>query len=446
MAHFVSAWDGPAKSLRTLCEDIQARQQRLDQRELHVRAHRAPIDLSALRQRVSERRFDELSRREWRLIVSRFEGFPPDDLAVVLQKDEGLWRRFCRALLMAWGRTDIFHWAQYVQLSRAAPESAWGLGANFPLRGHELIASDGPARLAALWATWPLRKILDELESARLRPTWDIAGQVAAEWLREQARVRSPKTEMGTCLLEDPRCLGWLPQSPKEKRLSSSVRTQAAVIGAALECRRERLFTNTEELRLDDRLLTPGSTFGDPRTGASAGWLEVKALSPKAYAEFLASLIREDLQFFFDNAMQEPDRRSFWLRYLGSIQQTICVLDRTTWSAMCKRVAALPLPLQSAFRRSKRFDKDGVVSAFCLIFDRHVIVEFSMTGNASYVYPRSTFDEVITRDRFYDESALKNGNRAVKRLTHRTGWEPRFEEVLREFEIFPDGWRRTRFG
>lgn len=114
--------------------------------------------------------------------------------------------------------------------------------------------------------------------------------------------------------------------------------------------------------------------------------------SPAAYQAFLEELIREDLDFFFDRAMKESARKEFWLRYLKSIRRTVCVLDPPAYQNLQRGKAALPVELQAALARALKFH-GGVVSAFCLWFDGFVVVEFSHTGNAAYIYTRDDFEK-----------------------------------------------------
>ena len=78
-------------------------------------------------------------------------------------------------------------------------------------------------------------------------------------------------------------------------------------------------------------------------------------------------------------------------------------------------------------KRVRTFSATTGVSAFCLYFDDYVVVEFSDTGNAAYVYGRREFDDRfnarLMSNRLRAHSDLKDLSRATKRMIHSLRWE-----------------------
>jgi len=81
--------------------------------------------------------------------------------------------------------------------------------------------------------------------------------------------------------------------------------------------------------------------------------------------------------------------------------------------------------------------------AFVLYFDSHVIVEFSESGNASYVYERAKFETQFGRELRFggipNHSALKSKSAAHGRILHLGDWETKAEDDLQELGIRPSG-------
>jgi hypothetical protein len=121
---------------------------------------------------------------------------------------------------------------------------------------------------------------------------------------------------------------------------------------------------------------------------------ETNAGSRKREREYasLVSLCEQDLSVFSQHAMNEPDRRTFWLRYLGSIERTGCVLDVDVRRRLHARLAE-HAELSSAIDRVFVFSRRSNVQALFMLFAEHAVVEFSDIGNAAYVYKKQYFIE-----------------------------------------------------
>jgi hypothetical protein len=226
---------------------------------------------------------------------------------------------------------------------------------------------------------------------------------------------------------------------PLRTQAGGSTETRVACV-AGLLAQLHQLRTNVPPA-LEAALVE--ATFGDPRNSLSKEWESVRQRSRGGFESFTLGLIREDLRFFFSHAMKEDKRAAFWLKYLGSIRRTICVLDPKTLKEVNNAAKALDENAQLAARRALPMYETGV-SAFCLVFDSWVAIEFSISGNATYIYSRARFEDTVlpqarTRPRL---GQLKQQDVAHKRLSHRGDWEQPFSNELWQLGIKADSLRQ----
>lgn len=187
---------------------------------------------------------------------------------------------------------------------------------------------------------------------------------------------------------------------------------------------------------IDGRLVR---AMGDPRAGGDAThWLAVKRTSPKGYQALTERLCRADIEFFFGILGREGRRRGdFWLQYLRSIRSTDCFLCAEDDAAARARAAEPGVDLALARARRAR----GITSVFVMDFGDFVAVEFSKTGNATYIYSRRNFQEVnrsMDDRRFVDADIFKSKARADDWLPHSENWQSKFSEALARRGVFPD--------
>jgi hypothetical protein len=184
----------------------------------------------------------------------------------------------------------------------------------------------------------------------------------------------------------------------------------------------------------------------------SRGWSKVKTFDEPAYLKFLELLISDDLEIFFAHAMTDVRRKNFWLMYLKSIQRTVCILDRGAYARLTKHLAGADKKMAAALSRARQFTTKGGPSsaqAFCLYFKSIVIVEFSETGNAMYVYDRGVFEQSFQPDIYKNKNKNKNkcnGHSSLKvqrlareRIIHtHANWEAETRGALSRMSIVPD--------
>jgi hypothetical protein len=165
-----------------------------------------------------------------------------------------------------------------------------------------------------------------------------------------------------------------------------------------------------------------------------------------AKEQFLAWLAKQTLQFFFDTLVPRNDenrrRAEFWLGYAkrqGKIKDfQVAVSDDDLY-----RIHAVKerIPTYSSVR-------GGRTSAFLMVFEgygvEYVVIEFSETGNAAYIYKREDFQEtgVSLRSRsFHLGDDLKRMRSVQERIIHRVStnerWERRAQLTLAELGIRP---------
>ncbi|WP_163991064.1 EH signature domain-containing protein [Pyxidicoccus caerfyrddinensis] len=423
------------RGLKLLSQRLDAAQQRMEEREpSRVERMRESINKVRVKQRVSEKDFTSLSRREQRAVPALWQFIGVEPMRGFLEWSPHSWPRLVRQLLRDWSPDwDAQELARWAQLAGKAPSNPrWRL----PLPIESVLRREGPGLLAARWMDKPLLEVVEMLRAAGLRPVSVYAGHVVAEHLRLGIKAREDCTVSLAFLMDDARGRAWLPFTGTETNvLPAPMDARVEVVAASLECRARGVCSELVRARLTERLVSKDSEFGDPRQSQSASaWARVRARAPEAFQAFLSGLIQQDLAFFFDHGMNEEDRREFWLCYLGSIRSTTCYLAAPIYDSLARRVAALPPDQQAAFRRALRLDREKYeVSAFVLSFGAYDVVEFSKNGHASYVYPRGALQQMLKGQRPETVRDLRDGPSGrfhIQRLLHVTGWQVRVTQQL----------------
>ena len=185
--------------------------------------------------------------------------------------------------------------------------------------------------------------------------------------------------------------------------------------------------------------------LGDPRLPYCApNWRTVPLESRD---RFLGWLAKETLQFFFNTLVPRNDenrrRADFWLEYAkkpGKIKDfQVAVSDDDQYRIRASRAKTIP-----SYSRIS----GGKTSAFLMVFAGYgadyVVIEFSETGNAAYVYLRKVFESVgiSMRSSSFDlRDDLKRMDDARERIIHlkesREPWETKARRMLAELGIRP---------
>ncbi|QDE93680.1 hypothetical protein BHS06_34450 [Myxococcus xanthus] len=422
------------RGLRQLHASLDEAQRRTDERE-PGRALRVleSLDVEGVLGKMRVGNFSELSRRERRAIPWLWRRVEPTSMEGFLNHFPESWPRLVRQRLRDWCLADgdskrMREWSQLT--SRYSTDSRL-LRWHLPVSIEMALSPEGPKCVAARWGDRPLREIVDLMGHAGLRPAVGYSGHVVAEHLLQRCAARQDASESLLYLLEAEAGRAWLPSASADRSvIGAPLEARVAVVAAILECRAQGRVHKDAQSRVEERLIAKDSVFGDPRISIlTEAWSAVRGRSKQAFEAFLSALIQQDLEFFFEKAMHERDRHVFWLRYLGSIRSTTCWLAPDAYDALLRNVRALSSEQQAAFRRAKRFSRYDV-SAFCLRFDEYSVVEFSKTGNATYVYRNRDIDKVLRQENVECADDLKVRSLAEARLYHQPGWEPRFEQEL----------------
>lgn len=180
-----------------------------------------------------------------------------------------------------------------------------------------------------------------------------------------------------------------------------------------------------------------GSTeFGDPRVH-QAGWVGIEA----ARERFISWLSREDIKLFFDlvidRSSDRQGRKPYWLTWLPQLKRTRVLLSRDDQDRVRLRLR----------KQNEQIPSYGLLdapdtSAFLLDFGSVVIVEFSKSANASYLYPRAIandlFRDFYQQNRRWTVQELKRRDlveqEAARRLEHRryrhNQWQDEMTDLL----------------
>jgi hypothetical protein len=178
--------------------------------------------------------------------------------------------------------------------------------------------------------------------------------------------------------------------------------------------------------------------LGDPRLRNTApNWRD---MAPGTEQRYLSWLAVENIQFFFNTILPRNDhnrrRADFWLRYHGRIIDFQVALSDEDLFKLKSIKASADLPLYSRVLNAP-------TSAFLMKFKGtgtdFVVVEFSETGNAAYIYELAAFESRNVNFRtpaFYVSRHLKhNGHR--DRILHQGGWEVPARRKLIDYGIWP---------
>jgi hypothetical protein len=194
-----------------------------------------------------------------------------------------------------------------------------------------------------------------------------------------------------------------------------------------------RVQERQEPLRV---MLLKDSRLGDLRLShRRANWAMV---DPAAQRRFLEWLSRFDIVFFFEHTLPQrldPHRRKdFWLRYVGTIQQSRPLLSAEDRARLRTVLNQKPLENMNIGRI------DELTSAFILGFGDLWVVEFSRAGNACYLYHASEFHKMV-RDIWmtapFRNHNLKSPATCLRRVVHKVGWQSEMANLLARAGIMP---------
>lgn len=157
--------------------------------------------------------------------------------------------------------------------------------------------------------------------------------------------------------------------------------------------------------------------YKDPRNYPEK-WLNFDEIAKNIFIKWLSE---EDIKIFFDLLIDNDPhgRKEFWLRYAGNVKKSVMILGSSVLQNDVNRKEIHQLQSQG-----RSFSKlTGNTNAFLLEIGNFVIVEFSETGNACYLYEKEVFEKSIHYYKKYESiNELKNKNLVITTFSHHANW------------------------
>jgi hypothetical protein len=273
----------------------------------------------------------------------------------------------------------------------------------------------------------------DVLRSNNINAVTKLAGavrlsvvQTACEYLRRQESSRSDEWVLSFLQWMTEKVLSDVtPPDVFRSAISSLILSESAKRSEAFQHALRSYIQNHKRL-------------GDPRIReCSPNW---SSMPTEAAQRYLSWLARDSIIFFFNtilpNNSENCRRKDFWLRYHDRIKDfQVAVSDADLWK------------LKASGKSSERLLYSQVIhpttSAFLMQFEgyggSYVVVEFSETGNAAYIFRMADFEAKrlsLRSPKFQLSAHLKFDTK--HRILHTHGWEARAAHKLAyEFGIHP---------
>ncbi len=141
--------------------------------------------------------------------------------------------------------------------------------------------------------------------------------------------------------------------------------------------------------------------FSDPREAIlSQSWQRVRAIDQPGFDQFVASLTRDDLEYFFESDLfpSRPDRAKYWLDRSDEIRRTSIIYSHTTTQKIQMMMDSgrglnqrQRFILERSFQFSSRINSTAIIAMF---LDKHVVVD-AIDGGACRIFDRSEFEKLI---------------------------------------------------
>lgn len=273
--------------------------------------------------------------------------------------------------------------------------------------------------------------VTDACKEFYVSPSSDLAHSAEEQALKLAVKllVNQETTSIGSGSLLQ---LNWILDTLIPDSISKACFGQAmeklilSTLGDRLEeAKKKLLHTTTNDARL-----------GDPRlSGTEANW---RSISTVVREKILSWLAGETIDFFFNAVSGDRRRADFWLAYAakpGNIKDfQVALCDDDEYRIKTKSLEKITY---SKLLREK-------TSAFMMLFTgydgiHYVIIEFSKTGNAAYIYKKTSFDanKMTFRSPSFKMDELKQRDVAIRRISHINDWETEAKRFLYERGIKP---------
>lgn len=153
-------------------------------------------------------------------------------------------------------------------------------------------------------------------------------------------------------------------------------------------------------------------------------------------------LLRDFFQILAGRHGTDEGRLDFWSRYIEQISWTRLCIGSYTMSLTNRAEIRALIAREEGTYASVHKDID----AFIAQIGGYIVVEFSTTGNAAYVYDMNhvPFD-LYAKSYLAGTSDLKAGfyGKHVARVTHTQGWQVALDQQLAKLGIYPDSKSQT---
>lgn len=482
----MSPYDGVTQRLLVLREQIATYVGTATQtigttsEELELRLGRAELATSR-RQAVSSEDVDSFVARVKKELLSStdsqvrpadarrvgrlFQRFDREMVWDVLHRQPSGWRPFVDALFRSRLELKAPDWKRWDGVAAAAPSNIPLL--HGPIERSRLLLPDPGESARAVADQFRYEASIARVDALACAPgllhrSWQYTSLVLARWSEfHRDRWHANWADIsGEVLLEAmllPRRNGersWFEHERDvpfplaiPEHLEAQARFLAGCVGAWLE---EDAPDDPRFARLLD-ILSQSRDWRDPRTFSlpreepeSPGWKAFRAVALETYEALVERLLAEDLDLFFDKIEDfDRARRKYWKKQLRHILSTTFFFSAETLNQLRREFTGhhpLHQKARNALERARLLVGGNGVDALCLTFRGGVVVEFSRTGNAAYLYSRERYQKIAPRGRQVAMGDLKRQRDAEQRLMHHNEWERKFDvELLSVFR--PPGTR-----
>jgi hypothetical protein len=193
------------------------------------------------------------------------------------------------------------------------------------------------------------------------------------------------------------------------------------------------------------RFVLDDARLGDPRLPRNRlNWVGISEAEQRMI-EWLSKL---DVVFFFESVLpkgEDPQgRKEFWLQYVSAIKKSRPLLRREDKERLQRDLKEKGLKLVHV----GSMDEWSTASAFLLDFGPLLVIEFSETGNACYIYDKNHVEKVVAdfwTSKPFAQRTLRRRDLPHQRIVHRQrksqwhsgGWEESAAQLLARSDIRP---------
>ena len=281
-----------------------------------------------------------------------------------------------------------------------------------------------PNMFLAHWKEWSAALYPDRAEDVATRL---LRGSVN-NWIQIlKLPLNSPR--VGTLLRPLARAAGAGDDARVQELLASveqshDVTTKAIVLGEVLSSR-----STTNRTAIDRNVLNFALRhFDDPRVDSKGRWSRMPEAARRLVSRWVSE---EDLKLFFTHLggdEKSERRKRYWLKFIegGRINFSRIFFSPDDYNSLPGKVKAEA----GLLSRHTQFSRNAS-SAFLLGIDDYFIVEFKLTGNATYVYSKTKHPKSLLQDGgLKSHNELKDAYNHADKISHIGAWEEEFDNRL----------------